>query len=76
MSILLNISRIQILLRSGIPVFSGGREGKIYNTFGLKYNISDRYFICFYHKSHKLFYGDNVQFGFGYSIIKGHRNYK
>jgi hypothetical protein len=74
---LVNIARVQLLLRVGTPLYSGnGRYGKTHNTFGLKYNISDRFFLVMYHKSHGLFYGDNVQWGFGYSIIKGHRNYE
>jgi hypothetical protein len=74
---LLNIARLQLLLRSGTALYSGsGRYGKTHNTFGLKYNVSDRFFLVVYHKSHGLFYGDNVQWGFGYSIIKGHRNYE
>lgn len=74
---LLNIARLQLLLRTGTAFYSGsGRYGKFHNTFGIKYHVSDRFFLVLYHKSHGLFYGDNVQWGFGYSIIKGHRNYE
>lgn len=77
LAVLLNISRLQLAIRSGVPIYSGHNTySTLYNTFGVKYYISEGFFICIYHKSHDLFFGDNVQWGFGYSILKGHRNFK
>ena len=74
---LLNISRLQILIRSGLPFYSGSKQyWNVYNTFGIKYYVSDRFFISVYHKSQKQFFGDNLQWGFGYSIFRGHHNFK
>ncbi len=41
-------------------------KSRIFNRFGLRYFISERYFINITHKSHFFFKGDNLEWGIGY----------
>ncbi|MBN2213894.1 MAG: acyloxyacyl hydrolase [Bacteroidales bacterium] len=43
-------------------------RSRIFNRFGLRYHISERYFINITHKSHFFFKGDNLEWGIGYII--------
>jgi hypothetical protein len=41
-------------------------RSRFFNRFGLRYFISERYFINITHKSHFFFKGDNLEWGIGY----------
>jgi hypothetical protein len=41
-------------------------RNRFFNRFGLRYFISERYFINITHKSHFFFKGDNLEWGMGY----------
>ena len=75
-SFLMNMGRLQLLIRSGLPFYSGNNEYfKVFNTFGLRYDLGSDFFLALYHKSSGMFNGESIQYGFGYYIRKGPRNY-
>jgi len=65
----LNLYPFFIVFKKGfLLVNSENFPYKGYNLLGLRYFIIPKMYISMYHKSHKLFIGDNMQWGLGFEL--------
>ena len=63
-----NLFPVMIHIEAGYYLLDDRIEARsrIFNRLGLRYFISERYFINITHKSHFFFKGDNLEWGIGY----------
>jgi hypothetical protein len=65
-----NLFPVIIHFQAGYFLLDDGikSRSRIFNRFGLRYFINEKYFINITHKSHFFFKGDNQEWGIGYII--------
>ena len=67
----LNLYPLILVFKSGPQIINAKDSfGTLYNLYGFKYFFTPRLFALMFHRSHGPLYGDNIEFGIGYSFKK------